>query len=163
MTTAVSGDHTRKPRDSVYRKSQIGIGNGYVTCKSHVPFLVKVTNFSTPEKRLGKNQVLGYAVAAPIVGVFAIDDATVPGVVAAPATELAPDGDRAATSVPSIPLEDVPADERDRVRAMSSKYENMWDGHLGAVPGVKHRIDLIPGANPFRSQPYRAGPSAREV
>jgi hypothetical protein len=37
----------------------------------------------------------------------------------------------------------------------------MWDGPLGRVNATTHLIDLVPGAKPVHSQPYRAGPCAR--
>jgi hypothetical protein len=37
----------------------------------------------------------------------------------------------------------------------------MWDGHLGTVKATSHRIEILPGAKPIHSQPYRAGNRAR--
>ena len=45
---------------------------------------------------------------------------------------------------------------------MLAPYAGMWDGKLGEVRATEHRIELTPGAKPFRCQPYRAGPRARE-
>jgi hypothetical protein len=39
----------------------------------------------------------------------------------------------------------------------------MWDGSLGHVHASNHKIELLPGARPVRSHPYRAGPRAREA
>ena len=39
----------------------------------------------------------------------------------------------------------------------------MWDGRLSQVHSTAHRIQLIPGAKPAYSQPYRAGTKAREA
>jgi hypothetical protein len=39
----------------------------------------------------------------------------------------------------------------------------MWDGRLGHVQTTSHRIELMPGATPVHSQPYRAGARAREA
>jgi hypothetical protein len=39
----------------------------------------------------------------------------------------------------------------------------MWDGHLVELTATKYRIDLIPGARPVHSQPYRAGTRARKI
>jgi hypothetical protein len=46
---------------------------------------------------------------------------------------------------------------------MLSKNRAMWDGRLGQVHSTAHRIQLIRGANPAYSQPYRAGAKAREA
>ena len=39
----------------------------------------------------------------------------------------------------------------------------MWDGSLGEVNTTEHHIDLLKGARPIASHPYRAGPRAREA
>jgi hypothetical protein len=46
---------------------------------------------------------------------------------------------------------------------MLEPHQSMWDGHLGEITATQHRIDLIPGAKPVHSQPYRAGTRAREI
>jgi hypothetical protein len=51
--------------------------------------------------------------------------------------------------------------QRETVLQLLAKHRKMWDGRLGRVDATTHRIDLVPGAKPVHSQPYRAGPSAR--
>ena len=46
---------------------------------------------------------------------------------------------------------------------MLSKYWTMWDGSLGEISTVTHRIHTDPTAKPVYQRPYRAGPRAREV
>jgi hypothetical protein len=46
---------------------------------------------------------------------------------------------------------------------MLEPHKSMWDGRLGEVSATKHRIDLVPGARPINSLPYRAVPRAREI
>lgn len=39
----------------------------------------------------------------------------------------------------------------------------MWDGHLGRIHAVKHRIELIlQEVRPVHSAPYRAGTTSRQ-
>jgi len=45
-----------------------------------------------------------------------------------------------------------------KIRKMLRKHEKIWEGRLGKITATTHRIDLIPGARPFKSAPYRAGP-----
>jgi transposase InsO family protein len=40
-------------------------------------------------------------------------------------------------------------------------FSSMWDGHLGQIEAVKHHI--VTDGPPVASQPYRAGPTAREA
>jgi transposase InsO family protein len=53
--------------------------------------------------------------------------------------------------------------QRSEVFRALEKHRSMWDGRLGQIHGTTHRIDLTPGAKPFHSRPYRAGPRAREA
>ena len=48
-------------------------------------------------------------------------------------------------------------DRRDEVLQVLEPQYRIWDGHLGEMSGVKHRIDLVPDAKTHRSYPYRAG------
>jgi hypothetical protein len=41
-----------------------------------------------------------------------------------------------------------------------SSFADMWDGHLGNIDAVQH--DIVTEGPPVASQPYRAGPTARE-
>ena len=50
-----------------------------------------------------------------------------------------------------------------KVRDMLRKHEHLWSGKLGKISAVKHHINLTPGARPFKSAPYRAGPKTREL
>ena len=62
-----------------------------------------------------------------------------------------------------VPLEEVPEEYHQRIRKMLKKHESMWLGELGEISVTEHSIDLVPGARPFKSAPYRAGPKAREL
>lgn len=85
-------------------------------------------------------------------------------------TELRPDTAQNATTATTAPmttdnidLAQVPDHLRARARAVLKRHEQLWSGHLGEIHEAKHYIDLTPGARPFRSQPYRAGPKQREL
>ena len=51
---------------------------------------------------------------------------------------------------------------RKEILEMLEPFSSMWDGHLGLIRGVEHRIELKPGTRPFHSSPYRAGPDLRQ-
>jgi hypothetical protein len=53
--------------------------------------------------------------------------------------------------------------ERKNVYQILGEHRSMWDGRLGHVQATSHRIELVPGATPVYSQPYRAGARAREA
>lgn len=46
---------------------------------------------------------------------------------------------------------------------MLKKHDAMWSGKLGEINITKHTISLKPGARPFKSATYRAGPQTREL
>ena len=50
-----------------------------------------------------------------------------------------------------------------KVRDVLRPFKDMWTGELGSVKVTQHRIKLKPDPKPVFSQPYRAGPKAREV
>ena len=54
-------------------------------------------------------------------------------------------------------------DERQRMLAMFTRHQSMWDGHLGTFTATSHRIELVPDARPVHCHPYRAGPRARQA
>ena len=49
------------------------------------------------------------------------------------------------------------------IREMLRDHEHLWDGTMGQINITQHAIDLVPGARPFKSAPYRAGPKTREL
>lgn len=49
------------------------------------------------------------------------------------------------------------------IRAVLRKHENLWSGKLGNILSTSHRIDLITGARPSKSAPYRTVPKAHEL
>ena len=50
-----------------------------------------------------------------------------------------------------------------KIRNMLRKHESLWAGQLGNINITEHSIDLVAGARPFKSAPYRAGPKSREL
>jgi len=48
------------------------------------------------------------------------------------------------------------------VKALLKKHASVWEGKLGLIRGVEHRIRLKPGPVPLRQHPKQAGPMARE-
>ena len=58
---------------------------------------------------------------------------------------------------------DVDKAHHKNIRRMLRKHEIFWDGMIGEINITKHSIDLIPGARPFKSAPYRDGPKTRKI
>lgn len=62
-----------------------------------------------------------------------------------------------------IDLEHLSAETLEEVREMLTLFSDMRNGKLGEVKCTERRIALAEGAKPFRSQPYRVRPRARQV
>lgn len=50
-----------------------------------------------------------------------------------------------------------------KIRNMLRKHEHLWSGKLGKILAIKHHINLVLGARPFKSAPYRAVPKTGEL
>ena len=162
-----------EPNPQLYAKHRISISNGVVHLSPLREFRVLVANFSSASKRLSKNQVVGFVTPHP----WAMIRTAMP-LDAVPAAEfyegvppLRSDDSPRATSpstesahpVDVVPLDHLPPHRRKQVRTLLTPYAGMCNGTLGEVRATNHRIELTPGARPFRCQPYRAGPRAREA
>ena len=129
-----------------------------------------MANFSSANKRLSKNQVVGFV--TPHLQAMVRTAMPLDTVLPAECSEGSPplQGTRPPRRAPSqagpsippdaAPLDHLPAHVRGQVRTMLAPYARMWDGKLGEVRATEHRIELTPGAKRFRCQPYRAGPCA---
>ncbi len=59
-------------------------------------------------------------------------------------------------------LEEIPKEHHGQIRRMLKQHARMWNGKLGEISVTKHRIELLPGARPVRSEPYCQGQRSRE-
>ena len=66
-------------------------------------------------------------------------------------------------SLDELDLGHVPPTHREKLRSLLHEFSTMWDGSLGEVNVREHHIDLVKGARPIASHPYRAVPRAREA
>jgi Reverse transcriptase (RNA-dependent DNA polymerase) len=58
-----------------------------------------------------------------------------------------------------VPMDEVPESIREQALAMLSNHASMWDGRVGQIDYVSHRVKTTGG--PIFQQPYRAGQFAR--
>ena len=173
VTSGRTGLSVLEANPQLYAKHRISLSNGVVHIAPLQEFKVLVANFSPTNKRLSKNQIVDFVTPHPRAMVRTA--MPLDAVLAAEFSEGSPplQGARprsGATSqaepsppMDAVPLDHLPAHVRGQVRTMLAPYAGMWDGKLGEVRATEHRIELTPGAKPFRCQPYRAGPRAREA
>jgi hypothetical protein len=133
----------------------ISMANGIADILPSQSFPVKVINTSQLERVLPKGMVLGSAMPHP-KGIVALVEEGLPTRVERPDV----DGE---LWKEEVNLTHLTPQQRESVYQMLGKHRQIWDGHLGRVAATEHRIYLIPGAKPVHSQPYRAGPRAREI
>jgi len=67
-----------------------------------------------------------------------------------------------ASPLPKVNASSAPAEWSGPVKTLLERHSSLWEGKLGLIRGVEHRIRLKPGAVPVRQHPYKAGPMARE-
>ena len=60
VVSETNGTVLIEPAAQLYAKRQISLSNGIAYIRKNVPYPVRVANFSTKERRLTKNQVLGF-------------------------------------------------------------------------------------------------------
>jgi hypothetical protein len=151
------------------------MANGVAEVQAYVPFGVRVINTSNQSRSLHKGIILGWALPHP-AQILAVPD------IPTNATEEMVDGTLSQTALPTgedlttetwlkvasnwrsqVNLDQLSESDLKAVLAMLKTHKSTWDGRLGEVSAKKHRIDLVPGARPIHSLPYRAGPRAREI
>ncbi len=64
--------------------------------------------------------------------------------------------------VDDMSIEEIPEEHDGQIRRMLKQHARMWNGKMGEISVTKHRIKLLSGGRPVRSQPYRLGQSARK-
>ena len=176
VTTKRRGLVILQPSPKLYATHALVCTNGVVSVEPNIPFHILVANFSDSPKKLVRNQNVATVLPHPrfvvptqitagdVVGLAELvpSDSTT--------TKQSSDVDEGSTlvstrnqpSASELDLSHVPEVHRLRLRRLLLKYDGMWDGKLGEINVVKHRIDLKPGSKPSMQRPYRAGPKSRE-
>jgi Reverse transcriptase (RNA-dependent DNA polymerase) len=109
---------------------------------------LRFANFSENEVTMCTRQIAGYASRPPST-VAIIGDA-------------GPEQPDADNWWKQVDVDLLSTEERAQLRSVLTKHASMWDGTLGAIRGVFHRIDTGDHA-PVHLQPRRAVPAARET
>jgi len=186
VTCPKEGTHFLEGFGTLFDTRRLVMSNGIVDIKANVPFRVKVANFASTPQKVCKHQRIGLARPTPSdTPVYSLNfetpetpkvvapqekgaapllrDVEGEGLAAAFGLESHPDGVVDRITIDDVDLKHLRSKERDKVRQALRPFSSMWDGKLGTITVTKHRIELKEGAKPVFSQPYRAGPKAREV
>ena len=167
-----------QPHDELYLREKIVASNGVVEVEPERAFRILMANLSKEPKLLAKGQIVGTLLPHPTAilntpvtlgQVSNLDE--VENLVEREKNESLSEtdednpekGEDKSQAIKDVDLEHVEHRYQKRIRDMLRKYAHMWDGSLGEISTIEHRIELTPEAKPVRSAPYRAGPKARRA
>ena len=173
VTSGRKGPSVLEANPQLYAKHRISLSNRVVHIAPLQDFKFLVANVSSANKRLSRNQVVGFVTphprammrtAMPLDAVLAAEFSEG----SPPLQGARPHNGATSQAEPSpppdaVPLDHLPAHVGVQVRTMLAPYAGMWDGKLSEVRATEHRIELTSSAKPFRCQPYRAGSRASEA
>jgi len=149
---------TITPNARLGQQKSMAVAHGLAIVKPDEPFLVKLCNFGEDQVIVRWNSTLGFAEPYQGPMLFAVLDEKSPK-----------DGvDHSSAGTSRDPLEDLDLSEASeylhkQIRNMLKTHSSMWDGALGVIRATEHAIVTPPDALPLRAQPYRTGPSKRQI
>ena len=158
VNTGKRGPVLLEASDETYRRKKVSLANGVAHVQPNVAFPVRIANMSSKEVILQKHERVGTAVplstAANVDMVNSQPDQN---------TDQNEGDTVSPTDLNDLELDHLPTDLQTRVREFLAPFSELWSGQLGTVRLTEHRIKLKPESEPVFSQPYRAGPKAREI
>ena len=158
LNTGKRGPVLLEASDERYRRKKVALVNGVAQVKPDVAFPVRVANMSSKEVILQKHEKIGTAVPlSTAANVDMVNNQTDQNADQTDGDTILP------TDLDNLELDHLSADLQTRVREFLSPFSELWSGQLGTVRLTEHRIKLKPDSEPVFSQPYRAGPKARDI
>jgi transposase InsO family protein len=129
------------------RRNPVFMANGLIEVPRDGPWTAWVANMSENPVTLARGQVVGVAEEPPSTCVMVAS-------LKSPAESTGDD-----------PLDDLDLDvdmeDRPKVLEMLRRHSRLWDGHLGNIKSVQHRIPTT--GPPNRAAPYRCGLKTRDI
>ena len=131
------------------RRSPIFVPNGLIDLPEDGSVAMLVANFSEEPLMIQRGRVVGKAEEpSPFL------------VVGAEQKREVVDSSEVTSALEDLEM-DVTEAERPLVLEMLKRHSKLWDGELGQVRGVEHRIPTV--GDPIRQQPYRCGLKTRQA
>ena len=156
--TGKRGPVLLEPSDEIYRRKKVALANGVAQVKPYVAFPVRVANMSSKEVILQKHEKIGAAVSLSTAANVDMVNNQI---------DQNPDQNRGDTvsdsDLDNLELDHLSADLQTRIREFLAPFSELWSEQLGTVRLREHRIKLKPDSEPVFSQPYGAGPKARDI
>jgi len=143
-----------KWRPALYHKNGIQVAQGPAMMMENEPIAIQVIYLGVTPLRLTIDMTIGY-IDAHEGPSYEVSESEL--------EELAtPPKGVEGSFLPEVDISSVPTEWSGAVKALLQKHASLWEGKLGLIRGVEHRIRLKPGAVPVRQHPYKVGPMARE-
>jgi len=140
VRSTYTGHGLVRGRPPLYHKHGIQVAQGPAIMMANEPITIQVMHLGATPLRLTTDMTIGY--------IDAHEGPTYEGVKKPPLL--------------GVDVSSVPTEWTGAVKALLEKHASLWEGKLGLIRGVEHRIRLNPGAVPVRQHPYQAEPMARE-
>jgi Reverse transcriptase (RNA-dependent DNA polymerase)/RNase H-like domain found in reverse transcriptase len=138
-------------RPSRQRTEYVQVKNGVVELPvSGNTFMCWVANFASHPVYLRKGQVVGVAESQESASICTV-----------PVEQDKDQRDPSWEDTVRTQSNHLNVDEQDRLVYTLREHSSLWDGHLGNITAVEHHIPIE--GRPIASQPYRVGPTAREL
>jgi len=154
VRSTFTGHGLVKGRPPLYHNHGIQVAQGPAIMTAGQPMTIQVMHLGVTPLRLTTDMTIGYIEA---------HEGPTYEVTKSELEELAwPMKGVKDPPLPEVDVSSVPTEWSGPLEALLKKHASLWEGKLGLIRGVEHRIRLKPGAFPVRQHPYKAGPMARE-
>jgi len=141
-------------RPPLYHKHGIQFAQGPAIVMENEPITIQVVHLSVTPLRLTTDMTIGY-IDAHEGPTYEVSESELEKLATPPQVAKKP-------PLPEVDVSSVPTEWSGALKALLQKHASLWEGKLGLIRGLEHRIRLKPGAVPVRQHPYKAGPMARE-
>ena len=154
VRSTFTGHGLVKGRPPLYHKHGIQVAQGPAIMTAGEPMAIQVMHLGVTPLRLTTDMTTGY---------IETHEGPTYEVTESELEELAmPIKGVKDPPLPEVDVSSVPTECTGPLEVLLKKHASLWEGNLGLIRGVEHRIRLKPGAVAVRQHPYKAGSMARE-
>jgi len=154
VRSTYTGHGLVKGRPASYHKHGIQVAQGPAIMMANEPVTIQVMHLGVTPLRLTTDMTIAY-IDAHEEPTSEVSESELKELATPPKGVKEP-------PLPELDVSLVPTEWSGAVEALLQKHASLWEGKLGLIRGVEHRIRKKPGAVPVRQHPYKAGPMTRE-
>lgn len=153
------GNGLVSPIDRAYETHQVQVARVPMTCGDDQCWRVGVLNTSKePRRLLGGMKIASiFTYEGNVIAVTQQQWEEIGAAYSAGQASASP------AKSPTIHRQNVPERLHGRLDESIQKHHKLWSGDPGLMKATEHRVVLKPGTKPVRLNPYRMGPSSREL